>query len=437
MSTASALTRDILVETFNGYGRPRDNWLVGAELERHLLLGNGHPLPYFGEPSVRWVMERFAEEGWDPYFEGDNPISLTKNGASITLEPGGQFELSGAPSASLQAIHDEGAQFIRDIDRLFGDHDVNQVAMGFTPYAKIPEIGWVPKGRYVTMRSHLAQTGELAHDMMKGTCAVQASYDFEDEADAAAKVELATRIGPLTTALFANSPYRHGKLSGWASWRGHAWTKTDPRRTGFPEAAIDFTYERWLDYLLDAPMMFVKDADGNWVAAHGRTFRQWLDSDNPPTMADWDLHMTSVFPEVRIKQQIEVRGADCVSQELGMAFVALFKGLFYCALATRQALEFSLRFAQTGTREERFHIACKDGLKGSVGNRLYADWAYELLVIADEALERCAPEDRHWLVPLKAQVEAGESPAHTMVRMLGETPDPRELMAFTHPLVTR
>ena len=437
MNAAPVLTRDFLVEVFNGYGRPREQWLVGAELERHLLLGDGRPLPYFGEPGVRWLMERFAEDGWVPYFEGENPISLTKNGASITLEPGGQFELSGAPSDSLQVIHDEGETFIRDIDRLLGDHDVHQSTLGFTPFAKIPDIGWVPKGRYVTMRQHLAQTGELAHEMMKGTCAVQASYDFADEADAAAKVELATRIGPLTTALFANSPYRHGKDCGWASWRGHVWTKTDPRRTGFPEAAIDFTYERWIDYLLDAPMMFVKDADGNWVMAHGRTFRDWLDSDQPPRISDWDLHMTSVFPEVRIKQQIEVRGADCVSQELGMAFVALFKGLFYCALATRQALDFSSRFASVGTREERFHVACKDGLKGSVGGRLYADWGAELLEIADQALERCAPEDRHWLAPLRAQVEAGESPGQTMLSVLGPEPSPAEVLAFSHPLVTR
>lgn len=446
MNANAVLTRDFLVETFNGYGRPREDWLVGAELERHLLLPDGSPLPYFGPspddpslgPGVRWLMERFAEEGWVPKFEGDNPIALTRGGASITLEPGGQFELSGAPSDRLQEIHDEGESFIRDIDRLLGDSGVSQVSIGFTPFARIEDIGWVPKGRYVTMRSHLAKTGELAHEMMKGTCAVQASYDFADEADAAAKVEISTRLGPLTTALFANSPYRHGKDSGWASWRGHVWTKTDPRRTGFPEAAVDFTYERWVDYLLDAPMMFVKDEAGNWVAARGRTFRDWLeDPHRKPTMADWDLHLTSVFPEVRIKHQIEVRGADCVSLELGMAFVALFKGLFYCALATRQAMDFSHRFADCGTREERFHVACKDGLKGVIGGRRYAEWAAELLDIADAALQRCAPEDRHWLIPLKAQVDAGQSPAHTMLDVLGPEPAPAQLMAFTHPLVTR
>lgn len=438
MSQPARLTREALIEMFHGYGRPREGWLVGAELERHLLLDDGSPVPYFGEPGVRWLMERFIDDGWAPYREGDNPIALTRNGASITLEPGGQFELSGAPHDTLDAVFEESRVFIEDIDRLAEGFGVHQAAIGFTPYTPIPEIGWVPKGRYVQMREHLAKTGALAHDMMKGTCAVQASYDFADEADAAAKVELATRLGPLTTAMFANSPYRHGKESGWMSWRGNAWTQTDPRRTGFPEAAVDFSYTRWIDYLLDAPMMFYRAPNGSWSPANGRTFREWMtDTEHPPTVDDWELHLTAVFPEVRIKRQIEVRGADCVPLDLAMAFTALFKGLFYCSLATRQSFDFSQRLASCGTRAERFETACRDGLQGRVGGIPYAEWASELLEIADAALGRCAPEDRKWLVPLKEQVERGESPARTLLDELGPEPTPAALMAAVHPLRTR
>lgn len=436
--TSERLSRDALVERFQGYGRPKEQWLVGAELERHLLTPQGLPLPYFGEPGVKWLMGRFATEGWEPYLEGQHPIALFRDRASITLEPGGQYELSGAPFQHLADIHAEASTFVRDVDRHLEGTGITQAALGFTPWAHIPDVPWVPKGRYVVMRAYLAETGPLAHDMMKGTCAVQASYDFADEADCAAKVQLATRLGPLTTAMFANSPYRHGKAGGWASWRGHAWTLTDPSRTGFPEAAVDFSFERWVDYLLDTPMMFKKSADGAWHPAHGQTFRDWLDDPvAPPTEADWELHLTSVFPEVRIKKQIEVRGADCVPLDLAMGFVALFKGLFYCNRGHREADALSQRLMASGSREERFDTACRDGLKGRVGDRRYADYAGELLDIAHAALGRCAPEEQIWLAPLMAQVARGESPAHTLLAELGPEPTPAALAAATHPLRTR
>ena len=430
----TVVTRSGLLDAFATYGRPKDAWLVGAEFERHLLTRDGTPLPYFGEPGVQWLLKRFQAEGWDPHFEGEHLIALHRGIANITLEPGGQFELSGAPHTRLQAIHDEAHSFITDIDRLTEGAEVHQGAIGFTPYAAIPDIPWVPKGRYVLMRSHLAKTGALAHHMMKGTCAVQASFDFADEAGAARKVQLSTLLGPLTTALFANSPYKDGRFCGYMTWRGHAWTQTDPSRTGFPEAAVDFTFERWIDYLLDVPMMFKQSADGEWLATNGQTFRSWLDSDTPPTWADWDLHMTSVFPEVRIKKQIEVRGADCVGLDLSMAFVALFKGIFYCDKGLNEATELAIRFGQEGTRGERFHAACEHGLQAQVGAKRFADWASELCHIATSSLQRCAPEDVHWLAPLTELAERGTSPAHLLLKQLGTEPEPAALLEAIHPL---
>ncbi len=424
------MTRDGLIQAYETYGKPDEQWRVGAEFERHLLGPDGMPLPYYGEPGVRWLMMRFVDRGWEPDMEGDHPIALSKEGARITLEPGAQFELSGAPWDDVSGVDTELARFNAEVDELLAGTGYRQVALGYTPFAAIPDISWVPKGRYSVMRDHLIKTGKLAHHMMKGTCATQASYDFRDEADCARKVRLATRLGPLTTALFANSPIAEGKPTGWASFRGHIWTQTDPRRTGFPEAATDFTYEKWVDYLIDVPMMFIK-RDGTYKWANGRTFRDWmLDHDDPPDEHDWDLHLTSVFPEVRIKQTIEVRGADCVPRPLAMAFTALFEGLFYCGQARDEADALSDRFVAAGDKDERFDIACRHGLKGEIGGQSVTRWAEELLDIAGASLDRCRPGDRKWLAPLVTLVERGETPADEVLRAFEEDPTPDGLGRF-------
>lgn len=417
-NTSTALSRDRLVATFQSYGRPRESWLVGAEFERHMLRSDGSPVPYFGEHGIRWLLEQLEARGWDAEHEGEHPIAVHRGTEWITLEPGSQFELSGSPFRSVQEVFDEAAALAREVDALCAaaGADVHQVALGFTPFARIDDIPWVPKGRYAIMKEYLRRTGSLAHHMMKGTCAVQASYDFADEADAAAKVRLATHLAPLTTALFANSPLSEGRPNGYMSWRGHVWTAVDPRRTGLPDAAENFSFERWVDYLLQVPMMFQRDAEGRWIHAHGRTFADWLASDAPPAWKDWDLHMTSVFPEVRVKRTIEVRGADCVPLPLAMSFVALFKGLFYCERALDEATEFGRELASYGTKEERWEIACREGLQGVIGGRRLAAWGERLLDLADAALDRCAPEDRPWLGPLRRQVESGESPARALLR---------------------
>lgn len=417
-NTHPTLSRDRLVETYQTYGRPREGWLVGGEFERHMLRSDGSPVPFLGKHGIRWLLEQFEARGWQADHEDEHPIAVHRGTEWITLEPGSQFELSGSAFQTVGEVYDEAVAFAHEVDAVCAEHgaDVHQVALGFTPFARIDDIQWVPKGRYVVMQEYLKRTGKLAHHMMKGTCAVQASYDFSDEADAAAKVRLSTHLGPLTTALFANSPLSEGKPNGFMSWRGHIWTQVDPRRTGFPDAAENFSFERWVDYLLQVPMMFQRDTDGNWIHARGRTFGDWLASSEPPSWQDWDLHLTSVFPEVRIKRTIEVRGADCVPLPLAMSFVALFKGLFYCPQALDEGTELARELASYGTKDERFAIACRDGLHGVIGGRRLVEWGERLLDLADSALERCAPEDRRWLVPLRRQVERGESPARTLLR---------------------
>lgn len=428
------LTRNVLLDSYNSSGKPRDQWLVGAEFERHLLRPDGTPLPYSGERGVRWLLETLsAHPDWTVQREGEHPIALQGHTASVTLEPGAQFELSGSADGALSAIDREARAFTRDVAEALAGSGVRQIGLGYTPFADIDAIEWVPKGRYVVMRDHLGATGKLAHHMMKGTAAVQATYDYADEAGCAQKVRLATALAPLTTAMFANSPWKKGRPTGWVSVRGHIWTQTDPARTGLPSAASAFSFERWVDYLLDVPMMFRRDPNGAWASARGQTFRQWMDSATEPAPGwdDWELHLTSVFPEIRVKHTIEVRGADCVNVPLAMSFVALFKGLFYCELALDGATALAEEFAATSTSDERFAAACRDGLKAVHADRTLANWAEQLLDLADGALERCAPGDRVWLKPLIAQVETGESPGHTLLRKVGQQPTPQALMDAT------
>jgi glutamate--cysteine ligase len=391
-----------------------------------MLRPDGKPVPYFGTYGIRWLMERLCTRGWSATYEEGNPVALHRDGASISLEPGSQFELSGAPFRHVEDVLAEARSFVDEVDAAIGDAPIRQVALGFTPCARIEDIPWVPKHRYEVMRAYLARTGDLAHHMMKGTAAVQATFDFADEADCTDKVRLGALLGPLTTAMFANSPLYGGSPNGFQSYRGHVWTRTDPSRTGFPPALLDFSFERWVDYLLDVPMMFTR-IDGQWADGGGRTFRDWMHRGIDgvyPTRDDWDLHQTAVFPELRVKRQIELRGADCVPLPLASAFVTLFEGLLYCDEALELAKDFAEGFASHGSQQERHAIACREGLQGLVGGRPLASWAEEVLDLAIHGICHCGPVDRERLAPLEAQVERGESPAAAVLRVWKAGPDP-------------
>ncbi len=436
MTPTPRLTREDLLTTFGSYGRSRHAWLVGGEFERHILGPNGWPAPYEGRSGIRHLLQRFAADGWKPKYEAGALIELGRNKAAITLEPGGQFELSGAPFRTASEVTAEADRFARDVDRLLADTSLSQVAMGLTPFAPIPAIGWVPKGRYAIMQRHMASSGPLGHHMMKGTAATQASFDFSDEQDCAAKVRVGTLLAPLVTAMFASSPYEKGRATGWKSTRGYVWTLTDPARTGFPDAASSFTHERWVDYLLDVPMMFTRHG-GTWRAANGRSFRSWMtegDEGRFPQTDDWDLHLTSVFPEVRVKHQIEMRMGDCVPVALAGAFVALWRGLLYDPRALQGALALAERVDHYGDRMQRFVAASRHGLEAQLGGRSMVAWCQEAFDLAAGGLERLGDGDRPLLAPLGELLQAGQSPADQMLDALGPTPDPAALRAWTHPL---
>lgn len=429
---ADFVTREALETTFSTYGRPKEEWLIGGEFERHLLDPSGQPLGYATEPGIRWLLTMLRElDGYAPYHERDNLIALFKDQHNVTLEPGGQFELSGSPFKTIAEVIAEARAFHDRVDEFLSPHGFQQVALGYTPFAKLDHIEWMPKGRYVIMREYLAATGGLAHAMMKGTCALQANFDYLDEEDCAAKVKLSTLLSPLITAIFANSPLKEGQLTGYKTYRGHIWTQVDDDRAGFPTKVRDgFTFERWLDYLLDVPMMFYKEGD-HWLPAKGRTFRTWMEdgiNGQFPTWKDWELHMTSVFPEVRVKRTIEIRGADCVPLDLAAGFLALFEGLLYCKQATDEALDLAAEFARQGTMGERFDAACHGGLSDDLGGRKMAGWAQDLLDIAWRGVGRCNPEDQPWLAPLKGLVDSGRCPADLIIDAFHADPSPRGIL---------
>ena len=435
MSTPEPLRRDLLIESYARYGAPPERWLVGGEFERAVVRPDGAPISYDEAGGIRSILEDLAagDSSWSPYHEAGHLIALLRpDGASITLEPGGQVELSGAPHRSLAALAAEVRENRKHLLALSAGQPHRWIAAGLTPYAPIDSVHWMPKGRYRVMREYLPQHGDLAHAMMKGTCSVQANFDYADEADCADKVRLCAGVAPLTTAIFSNSPLLAGQDTGYLSYRGHIWTRTDPARTGFPPGLRDdYSHERWVDYLLDVPMMFYKRG-ADWAPAHGCTFRTFMNQGidgQRATWSDWELHQTSVFPEVRVKRTIEVRGADCVDIDLSIAFCAFFSGLLYDRGALEQGLALASALGSTGSREAHFDAACRSGMAGLAGGRSLGVWAQELAAIAAGGLGRWAPDALPMLDPLLARIEAQRSPGLDLLDAWRRDPSPAHVLA--------
>lgn len=428
---AERLTVDELVDSYRRYHTPRERWLVGGEYERAVVRGDGRAVGYFDDDGIRWILgELNARLGWKVKKEGDNPVELYGEGASITLEPGGQVELSGAPFRKLSDLAAEVRRNHALLYDLARGHDLHWIAPGLTPYARIDDIEFVPKGRYALMRDFLPQYGDLAHWMMKGTCCVQVNLDYADEEDCARKFHAALDLAPLNVALFANSPIGEGRELGWMSYRGHIWTRVDPRRTGFPAQVRDgYSHRGWVEYLLDAPMMFYV-VGGQWRPSGGVTFRRWMAEGidgHFPTPDDWALHQTSVFPEVRVKRTIELRSADAVPLELAIAYNALWAGLLYGALEDTRRLGRAFAGATDGTREAGFASASRHGLEGTWGGRSLAGWAAELTGLARAGL-RAIGEDEALLDPLDEVIATGRSPGAKLLDAFRRDPSPQNVL---------
>jgi len=409
--------------------RPKADWRIGTEHEKFVFCRNSlKPLPYEGAKSIRVLLETLVPQGWTPVLEGGNPIALLhQSGASITLEPGGQLELSGAP---LESIHDtcvETSAHLNLMKSIFEPMGIGMIGLGFHPKWAREDFPWMPKGRYAIMRRYMPAKGTLGLDMMVRTCTVQVNLDFASEADMVKKFRVALALQPMATALFANSPFTEGKPNGFKSYRAQIWTDTDPDRTGIPQFVFEdgMGFERWADYLLDVPMYFVHRGD-RYIDASGQSFRDFMAGRLPalpgerPTIENWADHVTTAFPEVRLKRYLEMRGADGGRWCHLCALPALWVGLLYDA----GTLDAAWDLTRGWTAEDHATLAAlarRDGLAGTFKGRAMRDLAADVLALADEGLKRRArknddgEDERRFLKVLHHTVDTGKTPADELL----------------------
>jgi glutamate--cysteine ligase len=431
-----------LVAWFRGHERPADTWKVGLEHEKILLrAGTLEPVPYEGAGGVEAVLRAFDRYGYEPFEEDGRVIASVKRGLTISIEPGGQIELSGRPFADVHVIAAELDRHLDKCREIAERERVEFLAAGYRPWGATGTSPWMPKNRYAVMRPFLAARGRLAEDMMAMTGSVQASFDFADEADLADKLRVAYAVQPAVTALLANSAVVNGRPSGWKSYRTKVWLETDPARCGllpfvFEPGFEREPYRRYVEWALDVPMIFVRRA-GRYLAP-GRTFREFLarglDGDRA-TLADWEDHLTTLFPDVRVKSVIEMRGADGNGPALTKALVALWKGILYDRTARAAAFE-PVRTLSLEDRRAFLLAAGREGLAGRLPDgRRIAEIAGRVVEAAAAGLcrQRCCGErgddERPWLAPLAERAASGRSPADDALEVLERDGD-RALAAF-------
>lgn len=401
--------------------KPKDQWRIGTEHEKFVFCRTSlKPVPYEGETGIRAILEKLSEEtGWSIIRENGLPIGLKGDGASVSLEPGGQFELSGAPLETVHQTCDEVHTHLAAIEKVCDPMGVAFLGMGFAPTWTLDETPRMPKPRYKIMRNYMPKKGTLGLDMMHRTCTVQVNLDFSSETDMAAKFRTSLALQPIATALFANSGLIEGKNSGYASYRAHIWTDTDPDRTGLLQFVFEdgFGFERYTDYMLDVPMYFVR-RNGEYIDAAGQSFRDFMKGELPalpgvtPTMEDWEDHLSTAFPEVRLKTFLEMRGADGGPWARICALPALWVGLLY----DDEALSAAWDIAKGWSAEEREQLrgdAARFGLQAKAGGRTVQEIALEVLKISREGLRRRArmgnlkEDETTYLDPLVKIAESG------------------------------
>jgi glutamate--cysteine ligase len=432
-----------LVRWFRDRERPRPDWKVGIEHEKVLLrAGTLDPVPYGGEGGVAAVLRGFGRYGYEPFEEDGRIIAAQKRGITISIEPGGQIELSGRPFADVHVIAAELDRHIAKCHEIAERTGVEFLATGYRPWGTARTSPWMPKNRYAVMRPFLAARGRLAEDMMAMTGSVQASFDYSDEPDLADKLRVALAVQPAVTALLANSPVVQGRPSGWKSYRTKVWLETDPARSGILPFAFQPGFEHepyraYAQWALDVPMIFLR-RDGRYLDPGGRTFRAFLAEGlegERATLADWEDHLTTLFPDVRVKSVVEVRGADGCTPELTKALAALWKGILYDREARAAAFE-PVRRLSLEDRRAFVVAAGREGLAGRLPDgRGVLDVAREVVSAASEGLcrQRCCgqrgDDERLWLAPLQERIASGRSPADDALEALSRGGD-RALASF-------
>jgi glutamate--cysteine ligase len=386
--------REQLIEPMAKGEKPSDAWRIGTEHEKLVFRRSDHAAPSYDERGgIRDMLLGLQEFGWRPVEEGGNVIALTGPDGAISLEPAGQLELSGAPLRSLHETCEETGRHLDQVKTIGDRLGVGFLGLGMWPDKSRAELPIMPKGRYEIMLRHMPRVGSLGLDMMLRTCTIQTNLDYSSETDMAQKFRVSLALQPLATALFANSPFTEGKPNGYLSYRSHIWSDTDPQRTGMLPFVFDdgFGYEAYVDYILDVPMYFVF-REGKYIDASGLSFRDFLDGKlsalpgEKPRQSDWWDHLSTAFPEVRLKSFLEMRGADGGPWNRICALPALWVGLLY----DQGALDAAWDLVKDWTMEEREALrnaVPRLGLDAPVaGGRTLRDLAPEALGIARAGL---------------------------------------------------
>ncbi len=411
--------------------KPKDDWRIGTAHEKFGYCKDSlKPLPYEGERSIHAVLSGLRDTyGWSPVDEGGKLIGLEKDGANVSLEPGGALELSGAPLQTIHETCDEVNVHLHEVKDISDKIGVRFIGLGAAPVWTHDEMPLMPKGRYVLMNDYMQKVGTMGTSMMRRTCTVQVNLDFGSEPDMVQKMRVALALQPVATALFANSPFFEGKPNGHKSWRSRIWRDLDPARTGMLPFVFEdgFGFERWVDYALDVPMYFVY-RDGQYIDALGQSFRDFLKGELPalpgekPLMSDWADHLTTAFPEARMKKYIEMRGADGGPWRRLCALPAFWVGLTYDQGALDAAWDL-VKGWDAETREALRVAASVDGLQAEVGGIKMHDLAREVVAIAEGGLAARArpgaggliPDETHFLNALKESLDSGQTPADELL----------------------
>ena len=428
------LTLEDLVAWFDKGSKPKSDWRVGAEHEKFVFrLGTHETVPYEPSPpehgGIKALLDGLTRFGWAPVMEAGHVIALERGKANVSLEPGGQFELSGAPLETIHDICEETGQHLQEVKIVADELGIGFLGLGFTPVWRRDQIPVMPKGRYKIMREYMPKVGGLGLDMMFRTCTVQANLDFGSEADMVAKFRTSLALQPICTALFANSPFIEGKPSGFVSARANVWTDVDPDRTGMLDFVFrdGFGFETYANYALNVPMYFAKRGE-RYIDLSGRSFRAFMDgklADMPgerPSIKDWADHTTTIFPEVRLKQYLEMRGADSGPWSRLCALPALWMGIFYDSAALAQAWDLCKHWKIEDHERLRADVA-RLGLKAQIAGRSVQDVAIDMLAIARGGLKRRNQlsagmvDESNYLSELDEIAASGITPAERMLEL--------------------
>lgn len=428
-------SRDDLLATFSGGEKPTERWRIGTEHEKFVYRVEDRRAPAWDEDGgIRDLLLAMTEFGWTPVEEDGKVIALSGPDGTVSLEPAGQFELSGAPLETLHQTCAEAGRHLRQVKAVGDKLGLGFLGLGMWPDKARSDLPIMPKGRYKIMLNHMPKVGSLGLDMMLRTCTIQVNLDYASEADMVKKFRVGLALQPLATALFANSPFTEGKPNGFLSFRSHIWSDTDPHRTGMLPFVFDegFGYERYCDYALDVPMYFVF-RDGHYLDAAGLSFRDFLDGNlsilpgEKPTVSDWTDHLSTAFPEVRLKSFLEMRGADGGRWNKICALPALWVGLLYDPTALDAAWDEVRRW----TIEERQTLrdaVPKLGLAAAVpGRETLRELGGRILDIAAAGLTARArlnasgDNEGGFLDPLRETIASGKTPAERLLdRYYGE-----------------